>query len=215
MYKIYINNTPMLLSRDKASAAGGHSDKTPADKGDRLVARYSGKPKSLLQYVDMLEKSQRFESVTLYSDDYEQLCRDFDAHFQLIEAAGGIVFNTKGEVLFIFRRGSWDLPKGKIDKGESPEAAAVREVQEETGLREVHSGALVDITYHTYREKDQRRILKRTYWFRMETPDQVLVPQTDEDIETAVWMSLPEFYSQERVVYRNIDDLLKKILPET
>ena len=71
--------------------------------------------------------------------------------------------------LLIFRRGHWDLPKGKIDPGETPEQAAIREVQEETGLRELTLGPALPASFHTYRDQQDRRVLKQTYWYLMDT----------------------------------------------
>ncbi len=201
MYKIYINDTPLFLIDQQVLPNWRTAD------ADNLVARYAGKPKFLLTYIDMLEKSQRFKSVTLYADNFDQLKADFDGHFTIIEAAGGLVLNPMGQVLFIFRRNSWDLPKGKIDEGESIEEAAVREVQEETGLKEVTILRPLPTTFHIYREK-KKRILKRTYWFEMKTDQIKLTPQTEEEIDQAVWMDLETFRSQTRKIYGNINDLL-------
>lgn len=204
MYTIYINETPLLLKE----AAG--MPKNSIGDAQNVVARYAGKPKHLSGYIDMLEKTNRFQSITLYAEDYEKLVSDFFSLFKLIEAAGGLVLNPAGEILFIYRRGFWDLPKGKIDKGESPSEAAIREVCEETGIKQLDLGAELKITYHTYREKDGRRILKRTYWYRMKTEEVALHPQVEEDIEEAVWMSLPAFFSgEEKRVYRSILEVLK------
>lgn len=200
---IYINETPLLLKE-----ADGMPKNSIGD-AQNIVARYAGKPKHLSGYIDMLEKTHRFQSITLYAEDYEKLVMDFFSLFKLIEAAGGLVLNPAGEILFIYRRGFWDLPKGKIDKGESPPEAAVREVREETGLKQLDLGPELKVTYHTYREKDGRRILKRTYWYEMKTEELELHPQAEEDIEEAVWMSLPAFLGTERLVYRSILEVLK------
>lgn len=204
MYKIYINDTPLLLAAQK------ELDALPAPAKDRLHARYPGKAKFLLNYIDMLEKSGRFESVTIYSEELDQLIADFEGHFRLIEAAGGLVRNQKGAVLLIFRRNHWDLPKGKIDPGESPAEAALREVREETGLRHVSLDSSLGETYHTYRDEKGRRFLKRTYWFAMQSPERELTPQAEEDIEQAVWMSISDFFSEQRPVYGNIRELLER-----
>jgi len=111
MYKIYINDTPLYLLDQKELVNWRKAD------DENMVARYPGQPKILLSYVDMLEKSSRFKTVSIYSENYIRLKDDFDNHFTLIEAAGGLVLNEKGQILFIFRRKSWDLPKGKIDPG--------------------------------------------------------------------------------------------------
>ncbi len=201
MYKIYINETPLFLISQKEL-----SHWKPAD-AENMVARYTGKPKFLMAYIDMLEKSRRFQSVTLYADDLEQLKADFDSHFTILEAAGGLVLNPEHKILFIYRRNSWDLPKGKIDEGESARDAAIREVQEETGLKEVFIVRPLFPTLHIYREKKER-ILKRTFWFEMETFELDLVPQTEEDIDHAVWMDIETFRAEPRKVYGNINDLL-------
>ncbi len=203
MYKIYINETPLFLIEE------AQLKNWPEANERHMVARYPGKAKWLMAYVDMLEKSKRFDSVTLYSKDVEQLWKDFQSLFDLIEAAGGLVLNPKREILFIFRRSFWDLPKGKIDEGETVADAAVREVMEETGLEKVKLDKPLLDTYHTYRLK-KRRILKKTYWFSMSAPEQNLIPQKEEDIEQAIWMDLETFQSRPRTIYGNIQDLLNQ-----
>ena len=129
MYVIYINDRPLLLRDESAPAQYG--GQVPAT---HLTARYSGKRKSLLNYADTLEKgSSKVTSVEVVAPDIEQLWEDFRSHYKWVEAAGGVVTNvTHGKQLFIFRRDYWDLPKGKLDDGEAPAAAALREVEEET-----------------------------------------------------------------------------------
>lgn len=202
MYKIYINGTPLFLkSADKIQEAASERE---------LVTRYPGKIKFLLNYADMLEKGRRFDAVTLYHENVEQLFADFASQYKIVEAAGGVVFNQEGKVLLIFRRGSWDLPKGKIDLGEAKEAAAIREVQEETGLQQVELGAPLRETYHTYKE-EKTRILKRTYWYQMRTNEMRLTPQTAEDIEQAVWVELAPFLQEEDRIYGNIREVLSMV----
>jgi len=182
----------------------------PSDK-NILIAKYLGKSKYLLTYIDLLEKSKKFDSVVIYTENYNKLVDDFKGLYKIIEAAGGVVQNEKNEILMIYRLGYWDLPKGKIDKGESSEIAAVREVNEETGINQIELGALLTETYHTYKNEKGRRILKRTYWYRMQTQNQKLIPQTEENIEIAEWISLEKFLSENRLVYRSILDVLSFI----
>lgn len=206
MYKIYINDIPFILSADLSLAQQVPGDKT------QIVARYNGSPKIFLNYADMLEKGRQLDSITIFSEDLEQLWVDFCSNFKLIEAAGGCVFNAQGELLVIYRRGSWDLPKGKIDPGETPEQAAVREVEEETGIGEISLGDFLGHTYHTYRDPKERRILKRTYWYRMQTPQKDLTPQTEEDIEVAEWVLPVPFLDQPKLeIYRSIQEVIEKV----
>ena len=200
MYKIYINDTPLVLMESKEVV------EAPPSSEDHLIARYTGKRKFLFSYIDMLEKSDRFKRVSLHSSDVEKLFQDFQANYKIIEAAGGLVFNSANELLMIYRRGSWDLPKGKLDKGETIEAAAVREVQEETGLDKIDLGQGLPTTYHTYKNGKGTRVLKKTYWFIMKTEENELVPQTEEDIEKAVWVNINTFLSQPQKVYGNVEE---------
>ena len=205
MYKIYINNTPLFLRSQEEMDFPLKADP------DEMVARYTGKAKFFLAYADMLEKSTRFKSVTLYSKDYEKMVADFFSNYKLIEAAGGVVFDPDGKLLVIYRQGSWDLPKGKIDKGESPAEAALREVEEETGMQGLQLGEALLETYHTYRHRRHGRILKRTYWFLMSGPHQQLKPQAEEDIEIAEWVEPGPFLQEPKELYGNIKDLLKLV----
>ena len=124
-----------------------------------------------------------------YHASLEELKKAFFKKFSLILAAGGLVQNEKKEILIIFRRGKWDLPKGKLDKGEKLEDCAVREVEEETGLRNVKLISPLIITYHTYYE-GTRFILKESHWYNMNVKgDQQLVPQTTEDIHEIKWVA--------------------------
>lgn len=157
-------------------------------------------------------------NVLIFDKNVEKLKNDFFNYFNVVEAAGGVVFNNKNELLLIYRRGAWDLPKGKIDDGETIEQAAIREIEEETGVKRLsiikpiplkESGQ--NITYHFY-ENDKTKCIKLTYWFLLQTQlNQHLVPQKEEDIEQAIWVSkenLPKYYSN---MYASIIDVLHSI----
>lgn len=147
--------------------------------------------------------------VYLYTDDYDQLVKDFQSHFKWIEAAGGYILNPENKVLAIYRRGSWDLPKGKIDPGETPKIAAIREVQEETGIEQVTIKSPLQPSFHTYRLKSGKRVLKKTHWYIMETVDTLLTPQTEEDIEQAIWIEPQQFLEGDYPMYRTIQNVVK------
>ncbi|MDZ7878164.1 MAG: NUDIX hydrolase [Saprospiraceae bacterium] len=198
MYKVFINNKPLRLINSANKEQ--ESDKI-------LVAKYAGKQKFLYHFIDTLEKSPRYQGITLVSENIEKLWTDFQGIYKIIEAAGGVVFNAKGEVLLIYRLKTWDLPKGKIDKGETPEIAAVREIQEETGLDKVDLGDFICHTYHTYEHKG-KRVLKKTHWFAMQTAEEKLTPQYSEDIELAEWRDLSAFVETQPVIYPSILEVL-------
>ena len=127
-----------------------------------------------------------------------------------IIAAGGIVENENKEILLIFRRGKWDLPKGKLDEGETIEECAVREVEEETGLRSIQQGELIEVTLHNYLEKGTE-IEKETYWYAMKVEgEQNLVAQTEEDIEDIKWVKESELPVYLANTYNNIIDIIEK-----
>lgn len=111
------------------------------------------------------------------------------SNFLYLEAAGGIVQNESKNFLAMFRRGSWDLPKGKIDKGELPLTAALREIEEETGLKMLVVQEIITSSYHVYEQKGQF-LLKRTYWYHvLAKGDLTLTPQKEEDIEKCEWFT--------------------------
>ena len=129
-----------------------------------------------------------------------------------IVAAGGLVSNENGDLLLIYRRGFWDLPKGKLDEGETIEACAVREVEEETGLTNVQLGKLVGITNHEYFDEwKQRDVVKETHWFAMHvTGSQTLVPQQEEDIKDIKWVAHNDMDTYLQQTYKNITDIINK-----
>lgn len=137
--------------------------------------------------LDLLENTSTPE-LNIYGDNLSEIWEKFTKFLRVIEAAGGIVRNEKGEILFIKRIGKWDLPKGKIEKNESLENAAVREVEEETGLSELNLEHFLNQTYHIYKERNGERVLKTTHWFSMEyTGTKQPVPQTEEGITEVSW----------------------------
>lgn len=113
---------------------------------------------------------------------------------KIIQAGGGLLLNEHQELLMIFRRGSWDLPKGKLDEGETMEACALREVEEETGVGHLELGGLVGITRHQYFDPYIKEdVIKETHWYAMNVKGRpALIPQTEEDITDISWVPLQE-----------------------
>lgn len=154
---------------------------------------------------------EKVKAGVFFHPSLSELYKAFKKKFTLIMAGGGLVQNEKNEVLLIFRRGKWDLPKGKLDKGESIEDCAIREVQEETGLLNISLEGPLMTTYHTYHE-GSRYILKESHWYGMKAMgDEKLIPQTEEDILEIKWVKprdLKQYYSES---FPSVVDVLKRV----
>jgi 8-oxo-dGTP pyrophosphatase MutT (NUDIX family) len=131
-----------------------------------------------------------------------------------IIAAGGIVMNPNQEILWIFRRGFWDLPKGKLDPNETIEACAVREVMEETGISHLVLGELILKTRHQYQDKYlNEEVEKTTYWYAMTTDTlQDGKPQTEEDIEAIAWVNQVDLAPYLAKTYDTIKEVMEVFL---
>lgn len=178
MYKVFINEREFILA----------DDQTPLHTGDGVLHVRYDDSFSLPALIGLAgEDHPSLRVIQVMHPDAEALFRIFSSYFTLEEAAGGVVKNDAGELLVIYRRGKWDLPKGKIDAGESPEAAALREVEEECGIGGMTITAPLAPTWHTFSRHGQP-VLKKTHWFAMHCPGRPEpVPQHDEDIEKALW----------------------------
>ena len=126
--------------------------------------------------------------------------------FKLIEAAGGLVRNLNtNQFLFIFRNKKWDLPKGRINKNEDVKNAAIREVEEETGVENLSIIKPLNTTFHIFK-KNRKYRLKKTFWYSMTTDyDKELTPETREGIEKAIWINKDSIPSLKNKMYRNIN----------
>ncbi len=146
----------------------------------------------------------------IYNTDFEKLKKKFFDHFHLIEAAGGVVQNNHQELLFIFRKGKWDLPKGKMENKETPGTCAEREIEEETGVKQLTLKNKITETYHVY-EDFRKHILKITHWFYFTCDNnQVLEPQLEEDITEIKWIETKNINSPLLNTYQTIKDVLNK-----
>lgn len=201
--KIYFDNKPVYLCDEitlEINEIMHHPDAVYVDEISNAAIN---------SFLHEITKAQ-FHAGILYAKDFSKLKKSFFKHFTLIKAAGGLVKNKKEEVLVIFRRGKWDLPKGKLDEGETIEECARREVQEETGLQKIETGKLIEITYHTYVQFG-KHILKESHWYAMNaTGDEKLIPQKEEDITEITWANKEDAKKYILNTFPTIISVLKK-----
>lgn len=176
--KIYYNNK--FIGFDKSQTQTSQN---------QTIKVYSPENKQTLNNIieDFLIETD-LNSIIILNHDYETVSDFFKKQFSYIEAAGGFIENAK-QYLFIHRLGKWDLPKGKLDKGETIQNAAVRECEEECGVKNLKIIKQLSSTFHIYQYK-RGYALKQTYWFYMTTNDAgKLIPQLEENIDEAKWFS--------------------------
>ncbi len=158
-------------------------------------------------------KGSSSTDICIIHEDVDFLIKYFFSPFHIIEAAGGLVLNSNKEILFIFRRGKWDLPKGKMEAGETPEICAEREIEEETGVNQLQLIHKIIDTYHIYEEKGLQ-ILKKTYWFYFTTNfEGTPQPQIEEDISSISWIGKKNLELPLSNTYDSIIDVIDKGAP--
>ncbi len=191
---VIITNTPPLSPEKSWLIIEDRSMEEIAD----LLIQYQENRLNLIVYL-------------IHPEPETLLTGSFD-HLELIKAAGGIIQNSEKQILFIFRRQHWDLPKGKIEPGESSESACLRELNEECGLQSLELSGYLCTTYHTYRQKD-RMILKETIWYTVnlignEEPH----PQLEEDITKVVWFDKNSLNGILKNTFASIQEVINKYL---
>ncbi len=187
MYKVFIKDSLLIIG----------------DQSREKAIDYLGEAQLMNLVRARLESPA--EPVYVFARNLKEVWANFKKNFKIIEAAGGAVLNPDQDLLMIYRLGKWDLPKGKIEFGEPKELAALREVEEETGVPRPEITGILPTTYHIY-PLDDRLILKRTYWFAMRIAKgfDFLVPQLEEDILDASWCDPQEIMENRKNTYGNI-----------
>lgn len=174
MYKVFVNDKPLFLTN--------------------TVEKETDFRMFLLESVDIEQLivnmfNNKVKKAFLYHPDEKETLKKLKEKIPVAKAGGGLVYNKKGEVLFIFRNGKWDLPKGGIEKHEEIEDTAMREVEEETGVSGLKITNKLQKTYHIFKRNGTYR-LKITHWFEMKTSfDGKLQGQLEEGIEKVAWLN--------------------------
>ena len=189
MYKVFVNDCPLFLTDTK-----------------KISTNFKFKN---FEAINILETVDDFfygnlNGINLYCDNLEECWNVFQSKFKIQIAAGGKVSNLKNEMLFIYRFDKWDLPKGKLEKGEAIEECAIREVEEECGISNLLINKQLDTTYHIFKRKGET-ILKVTYWFSMKTEySDKLTPQLEEGIVDVAFKNEMETKEALKNSYENI-----------
>lgn len=189
MYKVFVNDKPLFLTNE-----------VQKETDFQLFLLESVDIKKLI--VKMFQN--KIQKAFLYHPDEKLIMKTLKAKIPVVKAGGGLVFNKKGEVLFIFRNGKWDLPKGGTEKKETMEETAMREVEEETGVSGLKIVKKLTKTYHVFK-RNGRYKLKQTYWFEMKTNfEGTPEGQIEEGIEKVAWIKPSEIESILENSYENI-----------
>lgn len=189
MYKVFVNDSPIII--------------TSSQKKENNFPVYILANIVLEEVIHKL-RNKKNKGINLYTPDLEKGWKFFLSKIDVVSAAGGLVLNDKDEFLFIYRGGKWDLPKGRIEKGESIEETAIREVEEECGIFNLQLVKPLLTTYHIYFQKENK--LKETYWFLMHSNyDKELVPQLEEGITKVVFKNKEQVAKALKNTYKNIE----------
>ncbi|MFN7674730.1 NUDIX hydrolase [Flavobacterium sp.] len=195
MYKVFVNDKPLFLTNQ--------------------IAKETDFQLFLLESVDIEQViikmfQNKIQKAYLYYPDEKEILKKVKEKIPVCKAGGGLVYNKKGDVLFIFRNGKWDLPKGGIEKGEEIEDTARREVEEETGVNNLVISHKLQKTYHVFKRNGKYK-LKITHWFEMRTNfEGIPVGQANEGIEKVVWLNPEQIKEALKNSYENIKLLFEE-----
>jgi 8-oxo-dGTP pyrophosphatase MutT (NUDIX family) len=208
MYKVFFNDSTIQIGSNLNKSLNNNTIHIAEPEGYEFVN----------QLVSEIEGTAVPLNYLITSRDEMTIWKQFRKRFNELPAAGGLVRNTEGSFLFIRRFGVWDLPKGKIEKKETPEMAAIREVEEECGISGLQLIRPLDSTWHIYRspwlKTPENLVLKETKWFFMNyAGNEIPVPELDEDIEEVRWFKPSEVEWVMQHTYSSLADLIRKSLP--
>jgi 8-oxo-dGTP pyrophosphatase MutT (NUDIX family) len=195
MYKVFVNDKPFFLTNE--------------------IVKETDFQIFLLESTDIVQLvikmyNNKIKKCYLYYPDEKIMFKKLKEKIPVQRAGGGLVYNTKGEVLFIFRNGKWDLPKGGKEKKEKMKATAMREVEEETGVNKLTITKKLQKTYHIFRRNGIYK-LKITQWYEMTSDfSGIAVGQLEEGIEKAAWLNPTQIQEALKNSYENIKLLFEE-----
>ena len=196
MYKVFIKNKPLFFIEND-------EDISRLDSQFVHTCNSTAKKKTILD-----QHSSSENPVYVQGDRFDEVWGLFFGNYKTVQAAGGVVINNKNQVLFIFRNGFWDLPKGKVEDDEAIEVAAIREVEEECGIRKPRIINKVLVTYHTY-DTYGENCIKPTHWYLMQYDgDEELLAQEEEGITNVQWVNQEDIASKMLNTYSSIIDVI-------
>jgi 8-oxo-dGTP pyrophosphatase MutT (NUDIX family) len=197
---IYLNERPLVIVATHQAIPNKYKDAVLFTLPDQTTIE------TTLQALE----TGKLPAAIFINPDTEVMLETVKSYFTILVAAGGLITNQEEEILLMFRRGKWDLPKGKQDDGENLEACAIREVEEETGLHSITLENKITETLHFYTYKE-KKILKHTYWYKMKfTGTELTIPQIEEDIVDIQWIKPENLSKYLKFSYQNITDVFEK-----
>lgn len=197
---IYLNEKCVFFTQDVTALLEDYN------LTSALIIHNLNEAQEIDQYFEELQLTD-VDNLVIKGDPKEGLAY-FMSKYKVIQAAGGVVENDKGELLMIYRNKRWDLPKGKLDDGETLEECALREVQEETGIRNLELDQFHMKSYHMYVLKSSM-VIKETSWYSMYSNDEELINQIEEGITKVLWIHVNNLDQHVQKAYRNVQSILK------
>ncbi len=162
----------------------------------------------VMEALAQWRSEEQARALILHGTDADEVWEVFSGLYVFVQAAGGCVTDERKRLLVIHRLGVWDLPKGKVDKGEAVDAGALREVREECGLKKLELLNRLCETWHTYERKGKQH-LKRTDWYLMRgTNSEQLIAQHEEDISEVRWMDAREVAAMKTSTYPSLRQVI-------
>lgn len=199
MYKVFADNISIRFQKDRIFSSNISEIFFP----QLTIDNYNS-------FLNELNRINVKEEVFIKSPDPLSTLKYFFEKLNWIEASGGIVQNTKNQkLLMIFRNGLWDIPKGKIEKNETPKVAAKREIEEECGIKNLRIKTKLSPTFHIYFGYG-KHFIKKTHWFILETNEFKTSPQLEEGITETKWFNKNDLSLVQKNTFASINEVIEE-----